>query len=408
MIQLEKNFTYQFHPYIPSYINSIEELLFFDIETTGFSADISSVYLIGACYYHSGKWHLIQWFADDYRSEENLLHSFFQFMKPYKYLVHYNGTGFDIPYLTKKCGQYHLDYSFTTIENLDIYKKITFIKKLLNLPNHKQPTMEKFLGLTRQDPFTGGELIEVYSQYLQHKLRSLPCEDYFQSLLLHNEEDLTGLVHCMNLLLYCDLFCGSFHITQTTLLEKDLVFTLTCPLPNSQCPQPTSQFPQSTSQPPQPLSPSKNTLDQHQNSEYLRFTPNFDFIHKEQNGIRLKGTKDTLTLIVPIYDGELKYFYPNYKDYFYLPKEDAVVHKSIAQYVDKEYRIKSTRDNCYEKRTTRFLPQPEEWKTPAFRQTPKTPLSFFELTDTFLTTQEEQTHYITLLLNALLKDTLLK
>ena len=41
-----------------------EQLLFFDIETTGFSGDTSQLYLIG-CVYHDGfGWKLIQWFAD--------------------------------------------------------------------------------------------------------------------------------------------------------------------------------------------------------------------------------------------------------------------------------------------------------------------------------------------------------
>ena len=37
----------------------------------------------------------------------------------------------------------------------------------------------------------------------------------------------------------------------------------------------------------------------------------------------------------------LKYFYDNYKDYFYLPKEDTAIHKSVATYVDKDFRQKA-------------------------------------------------------------------
>lgn len=85
-------------------IGKLNELLFFDIETTGFSGDYSTLYLIGCTYYRDGSWHLIQWFADTLNAEEELLHAFFAFMEHYRYLIHFNGDGFDIPYLLKRCG----------------------------------------------------------------------------------------------------------------------------------------------------------------------------------------------------------------------------------------------------------------------------------------------------------------
>ena len=54
-----------------------EDLLFFDIETTGFSGDASRVYLIGAVFWENGGWQLIQWFADTPASEPELLNAFF-------------------------------------------------------------------------------------------------------------------------------------------------------------------------------------------------------------------------------------------------------------------------------------------------------------------------------------------
>ncbi len=45
-------------------IGELDELLFFDIETTGFSGDRCQLYLIGCTYYKDNTWNLIQWFAD--------------------------------------------------------------------------------------------------------------------------------------------------------------------------------------------------------------------------------------------------------------------------------------------------------------------------------------------------------
>ena len=60
-----------------------EEILFFDIETTGFSPKTSALYLIGALYYKDNTWQLIQWFADDTTSEPKMLTAFLPFYNPF-------------------------------------------------------------------------------------------------------------------------------------------------------------------------------------------------------------------------------------------------------------------------------------------------------------------------------------
>ena len=99
------------------------DFIFFDIETTGFSGDTSQLYLIG-CVYHDGfGWKLIQWFADSPQGERELLDAFFSFLSRFKTLVHFNGDGFDIPYLLKCCRRLGLPYTFDSIASVDIYKK---------------------------------------------------------------------------------------------------------------------------------------------------------------------------------------------------------------------------------------------------------------------------------------------
>ena len=44
----------------------LEQILFLDIETTGFTSRTSYLYMIGCAYYQAGKWRTIQWMADDY------------------------------------------------------------------------------------------------------------------------------------------------------------------------------------------------------------------------------------------------------------------------------------------------------------------------------------------------------
>ena len=49
---------------------STDDILFFDIETTGFTARSSHVYLIGCAYYDGHTFQLIQWFSETTEDEK--------------------------------------------------------------------------------------------------------------------------------------------------------------------------------------------------------------------------------------------------------------------------------------------------------------------------------------------------
>ena len=166
-----------------------EDIVFFDIETTGFSARSTTLYLIGVVYYKNNTWNIKQWFSEHPHNEAIVLASFFEFIKDYKTIVHFNGEGFDIPYLTSKFAKYNLPYSFDNFKSLDIFKHTRKVHKLLKLENYKQKTIEKYLGIERNDKFSGGELINVYNQYLITN-----DEELLHILLLHNKEDIIGML----------------------------------------------------------------------------------------------------------------------------------------------------------------------------------------------------------------------
>jgi hypothetical protein len=69
--------------------------------------------------------------------------------------------------------------------------------------------------------------------------------------------------------------------------------------------------------------------------------------------LNLKGKHGVLS--VNIKSGTYKYFFDNYKDYYYLTLEDCAVHKSVAKFVDTKYRRQATASTCYEKRSGSFL-----------------------------------------------------
>lgn len=319
-------------------IAPLRDLLFFDIETTGFSGDTSQLYLIG-CTYHDGfGWRLIQWFADTRESEKELLTAFFTFMERFKVLVHFNGDGFDIPYLLKCCRRLGLPYTFDRMESLDIYKKIKPYRKLLGLENMKQKSIEQFLGVDREDKYNGGQLIEVYREYLSSQTSFL-----YDLLILHNEDDLKGMPSILPILNYADMMEKPFA------LESQQVFS---------CEDTAGE-----------LRPFLNLVWR---SPYSIPRP----LEYDKAPVSLELNRDAFTCNIALYEGELKYFYPNYKDYYYLPMEDTAIHKSVGEYVDRDARVKATARTCYTRKCGLFLPQFDALWSPALEPEYKSALTY--------------------------------
>lgn len=318
-------------------IAPLRDLLFFDIETTGFSGDTSQLYLIG-CVFHDGfGWKLIQWFADSRQAEASLLEAFFTFLERFKVLIHFNGDGFDIPYLQKCCRRLGLDFSFDSVLSLDIYKKLRPYRSFLGLESMKQKAVETFLGIRREDRYTGGQLIEVYHEYLLTRDPRLQ-----ELLLLHNADDLKGMPSILPILSYSDMLESPFELTDCQLLS--------CEDENGRQPFLSLEW-QSPCTIPVPLEHSLSpvSLELHQNR---------------------------LSAAISLYEGELKYFYPDYKDYYYLPFEDTAVHKSVGEYVDRSARKKATAKTCYTRKSGLFIPQFAPLWEPALREDYKAALSY--------------------------------
>lgn len=341
-----------------------EDIVFFDIETTGFSAKSSFLYLIGVVYYKNNTWNITQWFSEDPQNEAIVLASFFEFIQNYKTIVHFNGDGFDIPYLVNKSARYNLPYSFNSFTSFDIFKQTRKIQKLLKLENYKQKTIETFLGIERFDTFSGGELINVYNKYLNTKDVEL-----FNILLLHNKEDIIGMLQLLPILSYIQITEGKYNINS---IETNAV----------------TAFDGSETKETIFL----GTLD---TAVPKRVSFGNDIFY-------LTSYNRSFKLRVKVYTGELKYFYSNYKDYYYLPEEDTSIHKSIAFYVDKNYRTKAKAANCYSKKNGMFLPQFDEIVNPYFKIEYNDKLTYFELDDKFIGNNILQKSYIINIISKLL------
>ncbi|MCR5279230.1 MAG: ribonuclease H-like domain-containing protein [Lachnospiraceae bacterium] len=328
---------------LPSGIDDPSEVLFIDVETTGFSARISKLYLIGCAFYSEGHWRSAQFFADRYSDEEEILKEFIDFSKPFKYLIHFNGSTFDIPYLTAKFREYHISFNFERFTGFDIYKQVSKLKSFLLLEDCKQKSVEKFLRLSRDDKYSGGELVDIYKQYA---LDGDPQKK--ELLLLHNYEDVLGMPKITPILAYSDLF--------NELPTVNKVYENCVP-------------------------DSEGGLI---NEVIIEFTPHTEVpvpVSSHKDGLYITVNEDRGLLKVPIYQGGLKYFFANHEDYYYLPAEDMAIHKSVASFVDKGFRQQAKASNCYTKKESSFLPQWDELTSPIFKPDHKSKDLYFELTD---------------------------
>ena len=361
----------------------IEDILFIDIETTGLSPKTSVLYLIGCAFYKGGAWQLKQWFADEKNEEFDLIKSFLTFARDFKVLIHFNGNRFDLPFIKYKCEKVHMKDVLEDMKSFDIYKKVAPYKNIFGIPDCKQKTIELFLGIDRKDEYSGGELIEVYKKFLTDKSEKLQ-----ELLLLHNADDVRGMFGLLPVLVYSDFF--------ELIKNQDVILFRT---DSPEFPQVRTDF----------------DIDKGSDNEdptavinlpirAMKVQANYynDYNGKERREILMKvslpvtlpssigGTvdscyfkaeKDEATLRIPLYEDELKYFYDNYKDYYYLPSEDQALHKSVAQFVDRSRREQATKKNCYTRKPGQFLLEWDAVFSPVFKKDYDDKQLFFELTD---------------------------
>ena len=333
---------------------SLEDTLLYDIETTGLNPKSSQLYLLGILLFHKENIELIQYFAESVLDEEEILEQFFQLCKAKKVLISFNGEGFDNRFVESMAKSYGKLPLHLNLKQLDLFKLIRKRKKFYGLESCSLKSCERFLGIHREDRCSGGELISVYQDYLQNK-----NSEKKNLLLLHNREDIQNLPALFSFLAYENIFQGNVHFQRAELLARDKIIKKNC-----------SNQTEST------LESEHSELEETKNcytSEKiclkfslpssvpvpLTLTPKNFFLE-------IKET--SLCLTVPLYQGELCYFFKDYKDYEFIPSEDRVVHKSLAAMYPKEMRENAKASTAYQKMKTSFLPIFQE-KEKVFKKT---------------------------------------
>lgn len=333
---------------------SLEDTLLYDIETTGLNPKSSQLYLLGILLFHKENIELIQYFAESVLDEEEILEQFFQLCQTKKVLISFNGEGFDNRFIETMAKSYGKLPLHLNLKQLDLFKLIRKRKKFYGLESCSLKSCERFLGIYREDRCSGGELISVYQDYLQNK-----NSEKKNLLLLHNREDIQNLPALFSFLAYENIFQGNVHFQRAELLARDEIIKKNC-----------SNQSEST------LEIEHLELEERQNSRTseklcLKFSLPLSIpvpLTLTPKNFLLEIKETSLCLTVPLYQGELCYFFKDYKDYEFIPSEDRVVHKSLAAIYPKEMREKAKASTAYQKMKTSFLPIFQE-KEKVFKKT---------------------------------------
>ena len=270
-------------------------------------------------------------------------------------MISFNGIGFDIPFLKARFSKYDIDEDFSSYNFIDIFKPITPLKPLLKLENYKQKTLEKFLQINRDDTYSGGDLINIYSEYIKN-----PDPGSLSCLMLHNYEDVLGMTELLPILSYLKLADRKYTIVDSRLSDY-------------------------------------KTYDGKNEEEFFITLAN-DYVVPKPVSIRddsfcLSISKEKTVIRTKVINDSLKYFYTDYKNYYYLPKEDMAIHKSVAAYVDRDHKEKCKASNCYIKKEGKFIIQHENIMQPLFKNDIKDKYSFFQLTSDFCSSDEMLLRY---------------
>lgn len=248
---------------------------------------------------------LISWFSEQESDEYEMLTALSDALRSIRRIITFNGKAFDLPHLHQKYRAYGLTDPLQGKQDLDLMLRLKPISRFLALPSGKLIDFAGFLHLVQPDgtkeapqqpaqPDGTGEAIFRFISGAESKHEAGTPNDALYTL------------ECMSLLHYADFLDQGAEIREVTTDEERVIFRLHYP----------DGFPAG--------------LSVHDSGFHLRFS---------EDG--------TVLLSSRIYNGSLRYYHTDVKNYRYLPLEGYAIHKSAAQYVDKSRREKAVRENCY-------------------------------------------------------------
>ena len=280
------------------------------------------------------------------QSKLEIIEQFLSFAKDYDVLLNYKGNSFDIPFLAGRLDILNKDLNSLTSqvkqrfsiiqENMihlrkisyDLFDEIRPVKMGLGLVSTKLDVLRKLTGQTVTEKISGENISKFYVQHISRtKLKNL--------IAIANTPDNSG-------------FIGDY---EPKYLDDDLAHI-------------------SVSENPSFLQDVLNrNRDNMESVIYIARLAHIFNMRKGFYNVTLEAVEtqalyikaNTFILKLYIQELSLKQFYINYRDYFYFPAEDMAMHKSVAEFADKNSKKKATPQTAYANITGNFVKIPSQY-----------------------------------------------
>lgn len=195
----------------------MKEVAYFDIETTGFDKDKDRIILISlGTFLDDGRFNIKQYFAETLEDEVDILFEFGKDLISFTTWCSYNGIAFDEPFVKRRMEKNNIVFK-SPDEHIDLYRLIRPYHKQLGMERCNLKTVEKYLGVQREDKIDGGMSVELYNQFLESE-----DEDLKYVIMLHNYEDVLNLPKIFKIVYQVD--CNNNLVREDCITEKQLGF----------------------------------------------------------------------------------------------------------------------------------------------------------------------------------------
>lgn len=175
------------HENVFQYYN-MDKVAYFDIETTGFDKEEDRVILISLGRFKDDKFFCIkQYFAENLEDEKEILYNFKKDLLEYRKWCSYNGIAFDEPFIKKRMEKQNIIFESPKY-HIDLYRLIRPYYRQMGMERCNLKTVEKYIGIEREDKIDGGISVDLYKEFLLTSNKELK-----KKIMLHNYEDVLSL-----------------------------------------------------------------------------------------------------------------------------------------------------------------------------------------------------------------------
>lgn len=165
-----------------------KEAFFIDIETTGLNRSYSDIISITVLLYENDCYKINQIFCEYKIDEPEALKYLKDLIYAKKYIVTYNGSSFDIPFLINKLQKHNINIDFASYVKIDLYSWLRQLKNKIQIDNLKLKSVEEYFNIKRNDIICGEDVITLYQAY-----RTEPRKEFSWLIMQHNYEDVFNL-----------------------------------------------------------------------------------------------------------------------------------------------------------------------------------------------------------------------